>query len=72
MCAIQDKAQITMLAMWLVEIFLTQMDQLEEAGDKESFQALQQELRSFLMEPKVKVCRGTSCCQSVGWPACWA
>lgn len=45
-----------MLAMWLVEIWLTQMDQCEEAGDKEGFQTLQQELRAFLTEPKVKVC----------------
>eukprot|EP00124_Ichthyophonus_hoferi_P001458 Ihof_evm1s77 gene=Ihof_evmTU1s77 len=50
----EDKSQITMLSMWLVEIYLNQLGQLRDNDDKAGFDPLQLEFRKFLSEPRVK------------------
>lgn len=44
-----------MLAMWLVEIYLDRLDQLQDEGNTGQFNELHTEMRAFLAEPRVKV-----------------
>ncbi|KAH9519313.1 Vacuolar protein sorting-associated protein 18 like protein [Bulinus truncatus] len=54
----QDKAQMTMLVTWMIELFLNQLGELREQGQDESeeFKNTQEEFRKFLMLIKVREC----------------
>ena len=54
---VQDKTQVTMLVMWLIEIYLNQLGVLKEQGDDmdERYDVVQEEFRKFLNQPRVKV-----------------
>jgi hypothetical protein len=53
----QDKTQITMIVIWVIELFLNQLGTLrDEAKEKTSeYASLQKELDSFLTRPEVMV-----------------
>ncbi|XP_042895877.1 vacuolar protein sorting-associated protein 18 homolog [Parasteatoda tepidariorum] len=55
---LQDKTQITMIVMWLMEIYLNELGVLRTSGRKSSqeFVNLQQEFRKLMKEPKIKEC----------------
>ncbi len=48
---------MTMLVMWLIEIYLNQLGVLKEQGDDmdDKYDQLQEEFRKFLHQPRVKV-----------------
>ncbi|KFM74068.1 Vacuolar protein sorting-associated protein 18-like protein, partial [Stegodyphus mimosarum] len=54
----QDKTQITMIVMWLLEIFLNELGVLRTAGKQttQEYVNLQKEFRSLLKEPRIKDC----------------
>lgn len=60
----QDKTQITMLSMWLIEIYLKLLGELRENDQDNSatYQHLQANFRQLLNKPvvKVRVCSTTS------------
>ena len=51
----KDKTQMTMLIMWLIELYLNDLGSLKEAGAKAKRKDLQEEFRKFLAQTKVKV-----------------
>lgn len=53
----QDKTQITMIVMWLLEIFLNELGILRTAGKQNTneYRTLQQEFHRLLKEGRVKV-----------------
>lgn len=53
-----DKTQITMIVIWVIELFLNQLDTLRNEGKEHSpeYQSLQQELDKFLSLPQVTEC----------------
>ncbi|KAK7864534.1 hypothetical protein R5R35_007310 [Gryllus longicercus] len=54
----QDKTQVTMLVMWVLELCLNQLGELRDAGEVRSprYQELQRHLSSFLEWPSVLEC----------------
>ncbi|ELU13053.1 hypothetical protein CAPTEDRAFT_223579 [Capitella teleta] len=54
----QDKTQLTMLVMWVVELYLNQLGQLKEQGEEGSqkYEFLQDSFHKFLQAPRVKEC----------------
>ncbi len=54
---VQDKAQMTMLVTWLIELYLNQLGELKEQGMDESdeYNNIQEEFRKFLSQARVKV-----------------
>ncbi|GFG37001.1 hypothetical protein Cfor_07076 [Coptotermes formosanus] len=61
----QDKTQITMIVVWVIELFLNQLGTLRDEGKEKTaeYVSLQKELDSFLARPQVMECvknnRGT-------------
>ncbi|XP_067005382.2 vacuolar protein sorting-associated protein 18 homolog isoform X2 [Anabrus simplex] len=61
----QDKTQVTMIVMWVIELFLNQLGSLRDEGKEKSarYNSLQMELDDFLAQPPVMECirnnRGT-------------
>ena len=53
-----EKMQITMIVVWLTEIWLNQLGQLKERGEETSprYENIQEEFRKFLAVPHVKEC----------------
>ena len=53
----EDKTQVTMLVMWLIEIYLNQLGVLKEQGEDmdQKYDRLQEEFRKYLNQPRVKV-----------------
>ena len=53
----QDKTQITMIVIWVIELFLNQLGTLRDGGKENSseYVSLQKELDSFLAHPQVMV-----------------
>jgi hypothetical protein len=53
----QDKTQITMIVIWVIELFLNQLGTLRDKGKESSteYVSLQKELDSFLARPQVTV-----------------
>jgi len=53
-----EKMQITMIVVWLIEIWLNQLGQLKERGEETSsrYENIQEEFRKFLAIPHVKEC----------------
>lgn len=49
-----DKTQITMLTMWMIELYLTEMSKLPPQSQK--FNQLHQELDKFMKQPRVSEC----------------
>ena len=61
--AIKDKTQMTMLIMWLIELYLNDLGGLKEEGAIAKHEDLEDEFRKFLAQTKVKVSirrKGTS------------
>ncbi|PNF16669.1 putative vacuolar protein sorting-associated protein 18 [Cryptotermes secundus] len=54
----QDKTQITMIVIWVIELFLNQLGTLRDEGMENSaeYVSLQKELDSFLARPQVTEC----------------
>ncbi|XP_027053569.1 vacuolar protein sorting-associated protein 18 homolog [Pocillopora damicornis] len=52
----QDKTQMTMLIMWLIELYLNDLGGLKEENAKLKYEGLQEEFRKFLAQTKVKTC----------------
>ncbi|GFT12641.1 vacuolar protein sorting-associated protein 18 homolog [Trichonephila clavipes] len=54
----QDKTQITMIVMWLMEIYLNELGVLRTSGKQTSqkFKDLQDEFRNLLKDPRIKDC----------------
>ena len=54
---LKDKTQVTMLIMWLIELYLNNLGQLKEAGEVSAgkHEHLKEEFRKFLAQTKVKV-----------------
>lgn len=55
---IQDKTQITMIVIWVIELFLNQLGSLRDEGKENTTEyiTLQKELDSFLARPQVIEC----------------
>lgn len=53
--AIKDKTQMTMLIMWLIELYLNDLGGLKEEGAIAKHEDLEDEFRKFLAQTKVKV-----------------
>lgn len=55
----QDKTQITMIVMWLLEVYLNELGVLRTAGrqNTQEYMNLQKEFRNLLKETRVKVCK---------------
>ena len=51
----QDKTQMTMIVIWLLELYLNQLGDLKETND-EVQESTQEEFRKFLASTKVKTC----------------
>ena len=53
----QDKTQITMIVIWVIELFLNQLGTLRDEGRENTAEcvSLQKELDSFLARPQVMV-----------------
>jgi hypothetical protein len=53
----QDKTQITMIVVWVIELFLNQLGTLRDEGKDGSaeYASLQKELDLFLTRPRVTV-----------------
>ena len=56
----QDKTQITMIVIWVIELFLNQLGTLRDEGKENAaeYVSLQKELDSFLARPQVMVSPG--------------
>ena len=54
---VQDKSQITMITMWLIELYLNELGELKDGGEdkKDHFERVQDDLRKLLATSKVKV-----------------
>lgn len=52
---LKDKTQMTMLIMWLIELYLNDLGGLKEENAKPKYEGLQEEFRKFLAQTKVKV-----------------
>lgn len=52
----QDKTQITMLVVWIVELFLTQMARLQQSSVTSKMRRFQTEFDDFMKMPKVVEC----------------
>lgn len=54
----QDKTQITMIVMWVLELFLNQLGSLRDEGEEKTtlYTNLQKELDNFLGQPQVMDC----------------
>ena len=54
---VQDKSQITMITMWLIELYLNELGELKDGGEekKENFERVRDDLRKLLATSKVKV-----------------
>lgn len=54
----QDKTQITMLVMWVLELYLNQLGELRDSGEELSprYKELQHQLSNFLERPSVLEC----------------
>lgn len=52
---LKDKTQMTMLIMWLIELYLNDLGGLKEENAKLKYEGLQEEFRKFLAQTKVKV-----------------
>lgn len=52
----QDKTQMTMLIMWLIELYLNDLGGLKEEGAIAKHEDLEDEFRKFLAQTKVKTC----------------
>lgn len=52
---LKDKTQMTMLIMWLIELYLNDLGGLKEENAKLKYESLQEEFRKFLAQTKVKV-----------------
>lgn len=53
----QDTAKVTMLVLWLIEIFLNDLGSLRDFGKENSaeYHNLEQEFLDFMKQPAVKV-----------------
>ena len=52
---LKDKTQMTMLIMWLIELYLNDLGTLKEEGSSGKREDLEEEFRKFLAQTKVKV-----------------
>ncbi|XP_022804004.1 vacuolar protein sorting-associated protein 18 homolog [Stylophora pistillata] len=52
----QDKTQMTMLIMWLIELYLNDLGSLRGKEPKPKYESVQEEFRKFLAQTKVKTC----------------
>lgn len=54
----QDKTQLTMLVVWLVELFLTSLGKLKDRGLDESseYETVQNKFQDFMANPRIKDC----------------
>ena len=60
---VQDKSQITMITMWLIELYLNELGELKDGGEekKENFERVRDDLRKLLATSKVKVMNVHTC-----------
>jgi hypothetical protein len=54
---LQDKMQVTMIVIWVIELFLNQLGTLRDEGKENTAEyiSLQKELDAFLVRPQVMV-----------------
>ena len=55
LCVVKDKTQMTMLIMWLIELYLNDLGSLRGKEPKPKYESVQEEFRKFLAQTKVKV-----------------
>jgi len=53
----QDKTQITMVVVWVIELFLNQLGELRDSGraDSQDYKELQKHFESFMNQRLVQV-----------------
>jgi hypothetical protein len=67
----QDKTQVTMIVVWVIELFLNQLGTLRDQGKENTAEyiSLQKKLDSFLAHPQVMVSSEYAPDMS-GWESC--
>ena len=60
----QDNTQQTMLTTWLIELFLNELGNLTDNGEKHAHSKLQQEFHSFLSQESLRVWKPHPVCNN--------